>query len=181
MSSSFQSKPAPSLAVFDPEWWKVALAVYFALLLQTTVLTRFDLRGGRLSLVLLVLLWFARHAGVRRATRFGAIVGICEDALASSGVAWTVADAAIGAMTAALARTPIGDSLLLAAPTVALLTVARYAVFVAVLSVERGSQSVTPVHWHAALWQGVLNGGVALIALLFALRFELPYGERDGR
>jgi cell shape-determining protein MreD len=180
MSLSFQSKRAPSIAAFEPAWWKIALAVYIALLLQTTLVARLDLRGGRLSLVLLVLLWFARHAGVRRALRFGAIVGICEDALASTGIAWTIADGAIGAMTAALARTPVGDSLLLAAPTVALLTVARYAVFVTTLSLERRSASITPLHWHAVLWQGVYNGGVALLALVLAQRFELPYGERDG-
>jgi rod shape-determining protein MreD len=176
---SFPSKSAPSIAVFDPEWWKVALALFAALLLQSTVLARFDLRGGRLSVVLLVLLWFATHAGIARGALFGAIVGLCEDALGASGVAWTLADAAVGALAAGLARTPIGDSLLLAAPAVATLTVVRYGLFVAVLSLERGSASPTPVHWHATLWQGLFNGVVALAALVVAQRLDIPYGNSD--
>jgi hypothetical protein len=181
MSSSFQSKSAPSIAVFDPQWWKVALALFTALSLQTTVLARFDLRGGRLSPTLLLLLWFAMHAGVRRGALFGAIVGICEDALGSTGVAWTLADAFIGATTGALARTPIGDSLLLAAPAVAALTVGRYGAFVAVLGIERGSAMTTPLHWHATFWQGAFNGIAALCGLLVAQRTQLAHGDDDGR
>lgn len=165
--------------MFEPQWWRVAFALFAALLLQTTILTRFDLRGGRLSLVLLVLLWFATHAGVVRGALFGAIVGICEDALGCSGLAWTVADAAVGAMAAGLARTPVGDSLLLAAPAVAVLTVARYGIFVATLRMEHGSSSVTPMHWHATVWQGIFTGAVALVALLVAQRLDIPYGNSD--
>jgi len=176
---SFPSKSAPSIAVFEPEWWKVALALFAALLLQSTVLARFDLRGGRLSVVFLLLLWFATHAGIARGALFGAIVGLCEDALAASGVAWTIADSALGALAAALARTPLGDSLLLAAPAVAALTVVRYGIFIAVLGLERGSASATPVHWHATLWQGLFNAVVALGALVIAQRLDIPYGNSE--
>jgi hypothetical protein len=176
---SFPSKSAPSIAVFEPEWWKVALALLAALLLQTTVLARFDLRGGRLSIVFLLLLWFATHAGIARGALFGAIVGLCEDALAASGVAWTIADTVLGAVAATLARTPIGDSLLLAAPAVAVLTILRYGIFVAVLSVEHGSANPTPVRWHATVWQGFFNAVVALAALGVAQRLDIPYGNSD--
>ncbi|HEY0799058.1 MAG TPA: hypothetical protein VGD50_07895 [Candidatus Baltobacteraceae bacterium] len=176
MSSSFQSKSAPSVAVFDPAWWKIAAALFIALVLQTTLLRAMEVRGARLSLVFLLVLWFAVHAGVRRGALFGAIAGLCEDALGASGVAWTIADAAAGAIAAALARTPLGDSLLLAPPAVMVLSLVRYVLFLVALRIEHGASTAVPSYWHAALWQSLFNAGAALLALLIAQRMELPYG-----
>jgi hypothetical protein len=164
------SKSPPSIAVFDPEWWKIATALYAALLAQTTLL-----HGFPASPALLLVLWYAVNAGVMRGTLFGLIVGACEDALGAAAAAWTFADAAAGAFAGALARILPGSPLPLACAVVPL-TVARYVVFLAVLHNERGA--FTETHWGAMLCQALLNALLALAALIIAARFDLPYAGR---
>jgi cell shape-determining protein MreD len=165
-----KSKSPPSIALFDPEWWKIAIALYAALLLQTTLL-----HGLPVSLALLLVLWYAMNAGAMRGALFGLIVGACEDSLGAGGGAWTFADAAAGAFAGALARTLPGSPLP-AACAVIPLTVARYFVFLSVLHNERGA--FAQAHWGSMLCQAFLNAVVALAAFIIAARFDLPYAGR---
>jgi hypothetical protein len=167
---SYQSKSPPSIAAFDPEWWKIAIALYVALLAQTTLL-----HGIAASPVLLLVLWYAVNAGVMRGALFGLLVGACEDALGAGGDAWTFADAATGAFAGALARTLPGSPLP-AALAVIPLTAARYLVFLWALHNEHGA--FTEAHWSWMLSQALLNAVLALAAFIIAARFDLPYAGR---
>jgi rod shape-determining protein MreD len=173
---SFQSKSPPSIAIFDPEWWKIAVTVFVALLVQTTLLPQLAVHDGVVSLPLLLVLWYAMNAGPARGALFGLIIGACEDALAVTGAAWTFADAAAGAFAGAVARTLPSDSAFIAAPVVIPLTIARYVVFLSVLHIEHGT-FVSP-HWGAALTQSGLNAVVALLALTIAARYDFSYVGR---
>jgi hypothetical protein len=167
---SFQSKSPPSIAVFDPEWWKIALALYIALLLQTTLL-----HDSTASPALLLVLWYAVNAGVMRGAFFGLLVGACEDALGAGGAAWTVADAATGAFAGALNRMLPGSPLS-AACAVIPLAVARYIVFLWALHNEHGA--FTEARWGSMFCQALLNAVLALVVLIVAARRDLPYAGR---
>lgn len=167
---SYQSKSPPSIAAFDPEWWKIAIALYVALLAQTTLL-----RDTTASPALLLVLWYAVNAGVMRGALFGLLVGACEDALGAGGAAWTFADAATGAFAGALARTLPGSPLP-ASLAVIPLTAARYLVFLWVLHNEHAA--FTEAHWNSMLCQALLNSILALAAFVIASRFDLPYAGR---
>lgn len=167
---SYQSKSPPSIAAFDPDWWKLAIALYVALLLQTTLL-----HDTTASPALLLLLWYAVNAGAVRGALFGLIVGTCEDALSAGGAAWTFADAATGAFAGALARTLPGSPLPSAFAVIPL-AIARYFVFLWALHNEHGA--FTEPHWSSMFYQAILNAVLALAAFIIAARFDLPYAGR---
>jgi hypothetical protein len=169
-------KSPPSLTAFDPEWWKIAIALFIALLLQTTILARLSMHGGVLSLCLLLVLWYGMHGGFMRGILFGLIVGTCEDTFSTGTATWAFADAAAGALAGAIGRTLVGGSLLGASLAVVPLTIARYVVFLFIFHSERGA--LAEAHWGAMLWQCLLNSAGALIALILASRLDLPYAGR---
>ena len=176
MLSSSRNR-APSIALFEPKWWKVACALFLALLAQTTLFPQLGMRGTP-SLTLLLITWYAMKAGIARGTYFGLIVGACEDALAVTGAAWTFADASVGAFAAAIARVLPYDSPFLAAPITVPLTIARYIMFLFVLHVEHQTFHPAGAHWNTVLWQSLLNVGTALLVAALAVRFDFSDVER---
>ena len=179
MIPSRRGSSPPSLVLFDPEWHRLAFALYLALLAQTTILARLSPHGGTLSLVLLLVLWFATHAGPARGALFGLIAGVCEDAVAGTGIAWGVADAVTAAFAGSIGRVLPGMTPLLAAPLAGVLTLARYVIFSFAWHVQGESSRLISLHWHPVLWQAGLNVVAALIASIIDARFDLTYGTKN--
>ena len=167
------SKSPPSIAVFDPKWWKIALALFLALLLQTTCLPKLAIHEAIPSLTLLLIAWYAMNAGPARGMYFGLLVGACEDALAVTGSAWTFADATTGAFAGAVARALPYNSVFLTAPIVAPLTIARYVVFLFTLNIQHQAEYLAAAHWNIVLWQSMLNVLTALLIIGISSRSDL--------
>ncbi|MDQ2858551.1 MAG: hypothetical protein M3R53_07880 [Candidatus Eremiobacteraeota bacterium] len=185
-SSAFwtASKPAhvvePARFADPPLWWHAALALAAALTLQSAFGPALAFRGGVPPLVMLVVGWYGLRAGALRGLLFGLIAGACEDAFAgTTGAAWTFATAAAGLGAGRFARTWAADmppALCLAA---AVMTVARYAAFVALMLLERHAIAVPLAGLHAALWQGV--EAALLAAVLLRVRPELVRSTPSAR
>jgi rod shape-determining protein MreD len=156
---------APPALVFEPPaWWKIALALIVALLLQTTVEPHLTLRGAAPSLVLLLILWYGLRTNVAAGLLFGSLAGACEDALAGwTGAAWTISSALVGALAGRTAGTFVTESRLWLAPYVALATVVRYGLFALVLREEGRSVVLPAAHAHALFWQALFNALVAVL------------------
>ncbi len=170
------SKPlepgAPAYVLEPPGAWTVAGALALALALQSTLAPLLAVRGGTVSLVLLVVGWYALRTGTLRGIAFGLLAGACEDALAgTTGVGWMFATAVAGAVAGRFARTWLADTKLFLVPGAAALTLLRFAAFAIVMQGEGRPLSLPVVHLHAVLWQALLDAAVAFVAL--GLRPEL--------
>jgi rod shape-determining protein MreD len=178
VSSWFRANPegAPAYAPDPPAWPLVALTLVGALLVQSTLEPLLPIRGTTISWVLLLVLWYANRTGTAGGFVLGLVAGACEDALAgNTGAAWTFSTALVGAGAGRLARTWLGDTKLALVPGVALATLVRYALFSALMTMEGRMLPLGLAHFHAALWQSLLN---ALVAL--ALLATLPQLGRYG-
>ncbi len=157
---------APAYILEPPGGWIVAGALALALTLQTALAPFLSVRGGTVSLVLLVVAWYAVRTGTLRGLAFGLVAGACEDGLAgTTGVAWTFATAVAGALAGRLARTWLSDAKLVLVPGTAALTLARFALFALILQAEGRPLALPLVHFHAVLWQALLDAAVAFVAL----------------
>jgi rod shape-determining protein MreD len=157
---------APGYVPDPPLWWHVALALIVALGLQSTLAPFVAVRGAVVSLVLLVVAWYAVRTGSLRGFAFGMVAGACEDALAgSTGVAWTFATALAGALAGRLARTWLADTKLALVPGAAAVTLVRYGAFALIMQAQGRAAAMPLTQLHAALWQCLLDAAVALAAL----------------
>lgn len=170
---------APAYEPGAPAWWWVALALAAALIVQTSIGTRLELRGARVSFVTLLVAWYAVRTGSLHGLAFGLIAGACEDALAgSTGIAWTFASAFLGLVCGRFARTWLAESKLVLVPAAALATLLRDGAFYVALQ-QMGRPVVLPLtHFHAVLWQSALDALVAFILLLAAPRIGSPSAHR---
>jgi rod shape-determining protein MreD len=157
---------APAYVPDPPALWGVALALVVALVLQTSLAPWLQLRGARVSFVTLIVAWYALRTGSLHGVTFGLIAGSCEDALAgSTGVAWTFATALVGVACGRLARTWLADTRVTLVPGAALVTLVRDCAFLVLMQAQGLALPLPVVHFHAMLWQSVLDALVALIVL----------------
>lgn len=157
---------APAVTPDPPLWWIVALALIVALGIQTSFAPALAFRGATPSLVTLVVAWYAVRTGVVRGLAFGLLAGACEDALGGgTGVAWTFATGIVGAVAGRLASTWLADTKLVLVPGIALLTLARIAIFTLVLASGGKPIPLGPTLVHVALWQSAFDAALAYIAL----------------
>jgi rod shape-determining protein MreD len=178
VSSWFRANPegAPAYAPDPPAWPLVALVLAGSLLVQSTLEPLLPIRGSIVSWVLLLVLWYAIRTGTGGGFVLGLIAGACEDALAgNTGAAWTFSTALVGAAAGRLARTWLADTKVALVPGVALATLVRFALFSASMAAEGRMLTLAQAHFHAALWQALLNALVAL-ALLAAFPQLGRYG-----
>ncbi len=164
------SKPpesaAPAYVLDPPSGWIAAGALGLALTLQSTLAPYLAVRGATVSLVLLVVGWYALRAGTVRGVAFGLVAGACEDALAgTTGVAWMFATAVAAAVAGRFARTWVSDTMIVLVPGTAALTLLRFAAFVIVMQGEGRGLALPLVAVHAVLWQALLDAAVAFVAL----------------
>ena len=164
--------PAPPALVLEPPaWWKVALALVVAALLQTTIEPGLAIRGAMPSLLLLLVLWYGLRTNFAAGLLFGAIAGALEDALSGwTGAAWTISTAIVGGLAGRTAGTFVTESRLWLTPFVALATVARFAIYTVVLRAEDHAIPLPAQHAHALLWQALMNALIAYLILTFVPR-----------
>jgi rod shape-determining protein MreD len=169
--------PLPALAL--PSWRRAFLALAVALLAQTTVLHDVHVRGGTISFVLLVVLWFAASAGAARGAFFGLIAGACEDAISGgTGAAWTVATPLAAALAARAVRAIGWDHPLFLGAVTAFAAFARTIVFWLVLQAERTTPNLDTPAVHAALWSAALDAAVAIVLTATLRGLRPPRVER---
>jgi cell shape-determining protein MreD len=169
--------PMPALVV--PSWRWAFAALGIALIAQATVLHGMQFRGGSVSLVFLVVLWFAAAGGPARGAFFGLIAGACSDALAGgTGAAWTVSTPVAAALAARVVGLSGWDHPLFLGLIAAFAALARTVAFWLVLRAEGGPMNIGAPEAHAALWSAALDGVVAAVALLAFHQLRPPHVDR---
>jgi len=158
---------APAYVPDPPAWWQAAIALAVALIAQSSVFPWLEVRGARVSLVTLIVAWYALRTGTLHGLTFGLIAGSCEDAFAgSTGAAWTFATAIVGVGFGRLARMPLADTKIVLVPAAAVATLVRDAAFFLAMQLEGRPVALGVVRFHATLWQSALDALVAFVALL---------------
>ena len=133
----------PSLDEFHPNFWQLAFALAAALLIQSFEARYLMVRGATIGWVTLLIAWYGMRAGTIPGAIFGLIAGTCEDALGGvTGVAWTFASAAAGALAGRLGGTPLVDSLWTGVPTLVALGLFRFAAFTIALQLQAHADAV---------------------------------------
>lgn len=167
-----------------PEWWIPVLYLVVALLLQTEVLHFFTFRGAQLSIVLVVVVWYALRSDLLRATTFGLIAGACEDALgAQTGASWMIATGSAAFFAALLSRWFFADSIAASAGAVFLSTLLQRLVFWIVMALWVAyPPGYARIHFHQALWEALLNCAFIIVATIVGRQIEARRSdERRGR
>ena len=142
------------------------------------VLHYLNVRGGQISIVLVVVVWYALHADLRRAAAFGLIAGLCEDALGTqTGAAWTISTTLTALFANLLSRWFFADSIPVMAGAVFGATLLRQMLFWIVMALQGYPAGYAGVHFHQALWASLLNALFISAALAVARRIE----ERPAR
>ncbi len=160
-----------------PEWWVPALLLIVALLLQSEVAHYFTLRGGQLSMVLVVVVWYGLRADFLRAAIFGLIAGACEDAIgAQTGASWMIATTFTAVFASALSRWFFADSIPVTAGVVFAATLLQRLIFWVAMAIWMAYPAgYARLHLHQAVWEALLNALFVIVAMMIARRFE------DGR
>ena len=168
---SFRTEPtlAPSIEDVAPPAWGLALALFVALILQSSFVPQLQIRGAFPSLVLTLVVWYALQSGLQAGVLYGTIAGFCEDAFAATtGAAWMLSTGLVALVAGALGAFPIARTRLAAAAIAAFLTVTRFILFLLVERMEGLNVVFVAPHMHAVLWQGLFNG----LLLSFALTVQ---------
>lgn len=143
-----------------------------ALLAQVSFLHFFTLRGATLSPVLLVVVWYAIRADVRSAAICGFAAGFFEDMLgAQTGGAWTLSTTLTAIIAGVVSRGFFADSMPLVSAIVVFATLLRMFVFWLVMEAQGYPTGMGWIHFHAALWQALLNAA-AMLAIMLAGRYR---------
>jgi rod shape-determining protein MreD len=165
-----------------PEWWVAGLFLIAGLLLQSELVHYFTFRGAQLSIVLVVIVWYAVRADFLRAGIFGFLAGLCEDALgAQTGAAWTIASTFTALFTSMLSRWLFADSPPAAAAVVFIATLLRRMIFWIVMALQGYPPGYARLHFHQALWEALINAIFMIVAMLAARALEARGEERRGR
>lgn len=165
--------PPSAAPITAPVWWVAALYLLVALLAQIEILHFFSFRGAQLSVVLVVVVWYALHSDIRAAAIFGLVAGVCEDALsAQTGGAWTISTTVAALFTNYLTRWFFADSPAVVAGVVICATLLRRMIFWVVMALEGYPTGFARLHLHQAMWEALLNAVFAIAAILIARRYE---------
>lgn len=131
------------------------------------------LRGAELSIVLVVVVWYALHADLRRAAIFGLIAGLVEDAFSTqTGAAWSISTTATAAAVSLLSRWFFADSIPAAAAVTAVATLLRRMIFWIAMALFGYPPGYARLHLHQALWEALLNALFIAAAMLAARHLE---------
>ena len=150
----------------------MALWLALALLLQIEVLHFLRWHGAQLSLVLVVVVWYAIGSEPRTAALIGLAAGACEDLLgAQTGGAWTISTTLTALAASLAARGFFTDSVALTAGIAAACTLLRRLLFWIVMSLQGYPAGFASLHFHQALWEAAINTAF-VIAFMAALRLR---------
>jgi rod shape-determining protein MreD len=157
-------RPQDAEVFVPPRFWALLLAAVSAIVVQSTILQPFSLRGAHVSLLTILLVWTGLRCGVTTTGALGLVSGAIEDALGGSGVnvlATTVTGLCAGLLNVRF----FADSLPVFVSAVGLATLLRGAITYAVSELGFGIRGSFHRASHELLWQFVLNCVVAALAL----------------
>lgn len=178
MRINTRTGPPSEVPVSAPVWWVAGIYLAIALLAQIEVLHFFPVRGAQLSVVLVVVVWYALHSDARSAAIYGLIAGACEDAFsAQTGAAWTISTTLTAFVANYLTRWFFADSAPAVAFVVLLATLLRQMIFWIAMALEGYPAGYARIHFHQALWEALLNAAFVVVAMLAVRRHE----ERQTR
>lgn len=123
------------------------------------------LRNAQLSIVLVLVVWFAVRTELRSAALFGLIAGACEDIFSTqTGAAWTVSTMLTAVSASLVSRGFFADSIPLLTGIVALATLFRRLIFWIVMALQGYPPGYAGLHFHQALWESLINAGFTAVA-----------------
>lgn len=157
-----------------PAWGLAAAFLAIALLLQIEVVHYLRFHDAQLSIVLVVVVWFALRSDLVRAALFGLIAGLIEDTISTqTGAAWTISTTLTAVFASALSRWFFADSIPITAGVVFIATLLRRLLFwVAMALWSAYPAGYARLHFHQALWEALLNMLFVIAAMFIARRFE---------
>jgi rod shape-determining protein MreD len=165
--------PPSEVPVSAPVWWVAALYLAIALLVQIEAGHFVALRGAQLSIVLVVVVWYALHSDLRSAAIYGAIAGLCEDALGvQTGAGWTISTIVTSVVANYLTRWFFADSIPAVAFVVLCATLLRRMIFWIVMALQGYPAGYARLHFHQAVWESLFNAVFAAAAMLAVRRYE---------
>ena len=172
MLSSFRSSSRQHAVRIPTDWRGVAIWLFVAGFLQTTVVHFIAFRGAVPSLIFLAVATYALRAGPAGALLIGGAGGLIEDALAgNTGAAWTISTALAAVFVSTSARVLFTDSPSIFAVLVAVVAMLREAVFWATLSLE-GYQVGLGTHFvKIAVASALYTSLIALLVIWARWRF----------
>lgn len=156
-----------------PSWWAIGGALLLALLFQVELSHYIVWRGASFSLVLILVVWYAMHADVRRAALFGLVAGALEDSQDTmTGGSWTIATTVTAVFANQLARRFFPDSILVICTVAFLATLLRRMIFWIMMALTMNySPGYARVHFHQAVYSSIMNAIVMAIAMIISRRY----------
>ncbi|HEY9181253.1 MAG TPA: hypothetical protein VIO32_11080 [Candidatus Baltobacteraceae bacterium] len=152
-----------------PEWWRAALYLLLALVVQIELMHYVTLRGAQASAILVVVVWYALRADLLGAAVFGLAAGLSEDIFsAQTGIAWTFATPMAAVLVSWLSRWFFADSIPILGGVVILATLARRMAFWIIMALQGYPPGYARVHFHEALWEALLNAVLVSVLVLLA-------------
>ena len=162
-----EATAAPAFVPDPPAFWIIGLAVFVALLAQSTLSPYVAFRNVAPSLVTLVVAWYGVRTGSLRGLACGLIAGSCEDALAGiTGFAWTFATGLVGVAAGRLTRTWFADTKLVLVPFAGAITFVRFLAFTILMQAQGRPIALPLLHLREAILQSVIDALIAVAALV---------------
>ena len=172
MLSSFRSNARQHAVRIPTDWRGVAIWLFVAGFLQTTVVHFIAFRGAVPSLIFLAVATYALRAGPAGAMLIGCAGGLLDDTLAgNTGAAWTIATTFSALVISASARVLFTDSPSIFAVLVAVVALVREAVFWATLSLEGFPAGLGTHFVKIAVASALYTAVIALIVIWARWRF----------
>ncbi|HTU68840.1 MAG TPA: rod shape-determining protein MreD [Candidatus Baltobacteraceae bacterium] len=162
--------------VIAPTWYICAAWLVLAIFLQVRFMHLLAIRNVEPSLVLVAVVWYAIRVEPWRAAAFGLAGGIAEDLLSyGTGGAWTISTTVVAIVAGMISRGFFADSLPLVATITFVATLVRQLVFWVVMGFEGYPSGLGMMHFHEALFEGLLNAATMMIVMLVMRRFDRNY------
>jgi rod shape-determining protein MreD len=169
---SFRSSARPHAVRIPTDWRGVAIWLFVAGFLQTTLVHFIAFRGAVPSLVFLVVATYALRAGTPGAILIGAAGGLLDDALAgNTGAAWTIATTLAALFMSSAARVVFTDSPSIFAVVLVAAALLREGIFWAALSLEGFPVGLGAHFAKIAVASAVYTALIALIVIWARWRF----------
>jgi rod shape-determining protein MreD len=159
-----------------PRFSVLVLLGLAAVLLQSTLLHDFTLRGAHVSLITVLLVWTGLRCGVVTGGWLGLVCGLLEDALGGSG-ANVLGATLVGFLSGLLANRFFSDSLAVFLAALAGATALRYAATYMFFEFVFGERGLFRPLSHEFAWATLLNC-LAGTALLLGLRVRAHWSMR---
>jgi rod shape-determining protein MreD len=140
--------------------------VILAVFVQTVFAPLLTLRATVPSFVCIAVVLYAAKAEIRRGVLLAVIAGICEDCVAGTGGAWTIATTLTALAAGGVARAFFSEGFVALGALVAFGVLLRDAVFWISMSLQGYPRGFAFTHFHAALWQGAFSGLCAMLYLI---------------